>query len=153
VLPPRERLKIGRLGVHAVLHSSKVSASHIASAGGAVKLEIDPRLTTAGHIQDPTIDAVFTDQDAEYTVERHPISNGHPFAFRLAIKRFDTQPVRSWRVLQDIKNEVAGSDRYAVEIYPPESKVTDTANIYHLWVFEEGCGPTVGLLPPDAVTT
>jgi hypothetical protein len=36
----------------------------------------------------------------------------------------------------------------AIEIYPAEDEVTDTANIYHLWVFHEGIAPLVKLTPP-----
>ncbi|WP_425456747.1 DUF7694 domain-containing protein [Aliikangiella coralliicola] len=57
--------------------------------------------------------------------------------------------MRSWRVLQDIKNAIVGRDTIAVEIYPKESEVTDTANMYHLWVFADGYGPTVSLIPPE----
>ena len=56
----------------------------------------------------------------------------------LSIKRHDREAVHDWRHLQAIKNEVVGRERYAVEIYPPESKLVDTANQYHLWVFPAG---------------
>jgi hypothetical protein len=97
----------------------------------------------------PGIVAVFTDEAGEYIVERTDLpEQAGSLEYRLSIKRSDGQPIRTWRVLQDIKNAVAGNERYAVEIYPPESKVTDTANIYHLWVFAAGAGPIVNLLPP-----
>jgi hypothetical protein len=95
---------------------------------------------------DPSTVAVYT--DGEYTVEKHDIGI-KPFDCRLVIKRMDGEPFRSWRLLQDIKNEVVGADRTAIEIYPPEDEVTDTANIYHLWVFMEGLGPNVRLIPPQ----
>lgn len=102
--------------------------------------------------QGAAVDAVFTDEAGEYIVERHAIGT-KTFAFRLAIKRADGEPIRSWRVLQDIKNAAAGSDRSAIEVYPPESEVTDTANMYHLWVYAIGAGPRVSLTKaeiPDA---
>jgi hypothetical protein len=117
-----------------------------------MRFKFDARCTDLAQKIDPNIAAVYLDEAREYSVERGadlPPEAGS-IAYRLAIKRFDRQPIRTWRILQDIKNQIAGSDRYAIEIYPPESQVTDTANIYHLWVFEEGCGPKVGLLPPDA---
>jgi hypothetical protein len=113
-----------------------------------VKLKYNLGYTVAGQNQDPDIDAVFTDEAGEYIVQKHGLpEKAQPFEFRLAIKRADRRPIRSWRVLQDIKNEIAGNDRTAVEIYPPESQVTDTANIYHLWVFAEGYRLKVSLGP------
>lgn len=53
----------------------------------------------------------------------------------LSIKRIDKQPVHDWRDLQWIKSEIVGPENEAVEIYPAESRVIDTANQYHLWVF------------------
>ncbi len=46
--------------------------------------------------------------------------------------------IRDWRVLQRIKNDVAGPEREAIEICPAESRLVDTANQYHLWVLPEG---------------
>ena len=43
-----------------------------------------------------------------------------------------------WRHFQRIKNELAGPEREAVEIYPPESQLVDTSNEFHLWVLPEG---------------
>jgi hypothetical protein len=55
-------------------------------------------------------------------------------AFRhLSIKRIDQTQVRSWRDLQRIKNDLLGPECEAVELYPAESRLVDTANQYHLW--------------------
>src|ERR1700733_3912848 len=98
--------------------------------------------TLEGQNADATIEVVLTDEAGEYIVEKHSIHKPPPFDrisfdFRLAIKRVDGAPIRCWRLLQYIKNDVAGADREAVEIYPPESKVTNEANMYHLWVYKE----------------
>lgn len=52
----------------------------------------------------------------------------------LSIKRLDKAPVRDWRHLQRIKNELCGDESEAVELYPAESRLADVANQYHLWV-------------------
>jgi hypothetical protein len=52
----------------------------------------------------------------------------------LSIKRLDKEPVHDWRDLQDIKNELCGKESNAVEVYPAESRLVDSANQYHLWV-------------------
>lgn len=52
----------------------------------------------------------------------------------LSIKTIDKKPIHDWRDLQQIKNELCGEDREALEIYPSEHRLVDTANQYHLWV-------------------
>ena len=42
-----------------------------------------------------------------------------------------------WRDFQAIKNDLCGTHLQAVEIYPQEDVLHDTANIFHLWVFPE----------------
>ena len=59
-------------------------------------------------------------------------------SMHLSFKRRDRSAMRDWRHFQAIKNEVAGPEREAIEIFPPESELMDAANEYHLWV-----------LPPD----
>lgn len=43
-----------------------------------------------------------------------------------------------WRDLQAIKNQLAGPDRVAVEVFPPEADLVDEANMAHLWVYPDG---------------
>lgn len=52
----------------------------------------------------------------------------------LSIKRNDRHPIHDWRHLQQIKNDVCGPQREAVELYPASDRVNDGANQYHLWV-------------------
>jgi hypothetical protein len=56
-----------------------------------------------------------------------------PFV-HLDIRRHDGEPCRSWRELQQIKNELVGPEHEAMELFPAESRLVDTANQYHLWV-------------------
>jgi len=51
----------------------------------------------------------------------------------LFLRRHDQQPM-IWRDAQRVKNELVGTDRVAVEVYPAADRVVDDANIYHLWV-------------------
>lgn len=62
----------------------------------------------------------------------------------LSIKRMDRASVRNWRHLQQIKNEIVGEEREALELFPRESRVTDNANQMHLWVMPEGLDIPVG---------
>lgn len=67
-------------------------------------------------------------------------------ALHLSIKRIDKEVIHDWRDLQQIKTDVAGAEREAVELYPAESRVVDTANQYHLWVAPEGRRIEVGFI-------
>lgn len=40
----------------------------------------------------------------------------------------------TWDTLQKIKDEIAGVEATAIEIYPPASEVVDEINARHLWV-------------------
>lgn len=51
----------------------------------------------------------------------------------LSIRRQDRQPIRSWRDLQDIKNQILGTEAEAVELFPAESRKVDAVNQYHLF--------------------
>ncbi len=53
----------------------------------------------------------------------------------LSIKRRDKAPVHNWRDLQAIKNLIVGPEHEGFEIYPAESRLVDTANQYHVFVF------------------
>jgi len=53
----------------------------------------------------------------------------------LSIKRRDKEPIHDWRELQAIKNALIGPEHEGFELYPAESRLVDTANQYHLYVF------------------
>lgn len=65
------------------------------------------------------------------------VAEGWPRMIWLSIKRRDREPIHDWRDLQRIKSELVGAECEAVELYPAESRVVDTANQYHLWVIAE----------------
>lgn len=69
------------------------------------------------------------------SVEEDPGADNIPIK-HLSIKRIDKKPIRDWRHLQRIKNEIVGPEYEAVELFPAESRLVDTANQYHLWVFD-----------------
>ena len=79
-----------------------------------------------------------------YQVNKRPelLENGELSFWHLSIKRRDKAPGLPWRHKQYIKNDLCGPETTAIEVFPPESKLVDTANQYHLWVF-----PDPDLLP------
>jgi hypothetical protein len=105
------------------------------------------------HIQQ-IIDQGFTREDAlkafnyaesarilkstEYQVAIKEATNGFNVPMtHLSIKRIDKQSIHDWRVLQQIKNAIVGDEFEAIELYPAESRLVDSANQYHLWVFDD----------------
>lgn len=70
-------------------------------------------------------------------------------ALHISFKRIDRSAVRDWRHFQAIKNEIAGPEREAVELFPPESQLMDGANQYHLWVFPAGESLWLGMAMPN----
>jgi hypothetical protein len=67
-------------------------------------------------------------------------------SMHLSFKRRDRAAVRDWRHFQAIKNEVAGPEREAIEIFPSESNLIDAANEYHLWILPAGMASPYGLV-------
>jgi hypothetical protein len=57
----------------------------------------------------------------------------------LSIKRLDRQPIMDWRHIQEIKNMLVGPEHEAVQLFPAESRLVDSANQY--WLF---CLPNKG---------
>jgi hypothetical protein len=56
----------------------------------------------------------------------------------LSIRRADRRAARDWRDFQRIKNDIAGPGTEAVELFPAEDRLVDTANQYHLWCMPPG---------------
>ena len=55
----------------------------------------------------------------------------------IKVRRVDGKSGTPWEALQDIKNEYAGEDARAIEVYPREADVFNEQNIRHLWVVPE----------------
>lgn len=56
----------------------------------------------------------------------------------LSIKRNDGGAVRDWRHMQQIKDELAGRDVEAIQLFPASDRLMDTANQTWLWCFPPG---------------
>ena len=60
-----------------------------------------------------------------------------PTFWQLTIKRKDTQAIRSWKDMQQIKNEIIGPHHEGFEIFPAEDRLVDETNAYHIFVFRD----------------
>lgn len=76
----------------------------------------------------------------------------------LSVKRNNKRAVSDWRHLQQIKNELAGRDVEAIQLFPAQDRVVDTANQVWLFCFPPGVRLPVGFPegaiggPDEAVT-
>jgi len=56
----------------------------------------------------------------------------------LNIRRRDGAAIFDWRHMQRIKTELCGPEREGFQLFPAESRVVDTSNKYHIFVWPEG---------------
>ena len=57
----------------------------------------------------------------------------------------------TWAEKQQIKDELFGKKRVAIEVYPPEDRLVDMADVYHLWVFEKNFRLPFGIHPKEYI--
>lgn len=60
-----------------------------------------------------------------------------PGMVKLSIRREDRAPIFDWRHVQWIKNDLVGKQCEALQIFPAEERLVDTANQYWLWAFTD----------------
>ena len=56
-----------------------------------------------------------------------------------------------WAEKQQIKNELFGENRDAVEVFPKEKNLVDICDVYHLWVFDKNYEMPFGIHPRQYV--
>ncbi len=93
----------------------------------------------ASQIERLRAQSIFMNDLYQVNVERvrAPFGDETGDMFWLSIKRRDRTMVHDWRDLQQIKNMIVGDEHEGFEVYPAESRLVDTANQYHLWVFTD----------------
>lgn len=57
-----------------------------------------------------------------------------------------------WAVKMEIKNDLFGEKRVAVEVFPTQDRLVDVCDCYHLWVLEKGFQLPFGIHPRDKKT-
>ena len=70
----------------------------------------------------------------------------------LSIRSSDRSARHDWRDFQRIKNDIAGAEIEAIEIYPAESRLVDTSNQYWLWCLPPGEHVPVGFFDGRVVS-
>jgi hypothetical protein len=64
--------------------------------------------------------------------------------FWISVKRHDKEPIFDWRHMQLLKNDILGEEAEAVQVFPAESRLMDTANQYHLFGWKSGVAFPIG---------
>lgn len=55
----------------------------------------------------------------------------------------------TWAEKYQIKNELFGENRAAVEVFPKADRLVDTCDVYHLWVFDKKFEMPFGIHPKE----
>lgn len=82
-------------------------------------------------------DRIFINSRYQVSVRMRDVPEPFGLCIELSIKTRDRAAHHDWRDFQRIKNELVGEDYEAVEMYPSEKRLVDTANQYYLFVFPE----------------
>jgi hypothetical protein len=64
-----------------------------------------------------------------------PVFGSRRGMIQLGISSLDGTARHDWRDFQNIKNQIAGEECEAFELYPAESRLLDPSNYYSLWCF------------------
>jgi hypothetical protein len=98
-----------------------------------------------GRVPSPAEKLAWADRTAQLMIPDRAFRNdtyevlmnlGRPF-IHLDIRRHDGGAATNWRDLQQIKNELIGTEHEAVELFPAEGRLVDAGNQYHLWVYAD----------------
>jgi hypothetical protein len=74
----------------------------------------------------------------KFSVSIHTYNYKQGEGKKILISRNDGSKNVLWADKQRIKNELVGSDRFAIECFPLESNLIDFGNVYWLYVMPEG---------------
>lgn len=103
--------------------------------------------TTFEHIRDTYLTAIndemWRNSRYQVAIRRTLIEDGEGGSLEmvhLSVKRISKLPLGQshWADMQRIKNELLGPNCEAVELYPAEERLIDSANQYHLWGVNSG---------------
>ena len=95
-----------------------------------------------GIVPEPFEDCLVTVRTGEQLRDRGmmhgPTQEWNDRCMHISFRKRDNSTLIPWHQKQRIKNHFAGEDREAIEIFPSEHRLMDTANQYHLWVLPAG---------------
>ncbi len=95
-------------------------------------------------VTDAQVAALMPDEtwgNDRYTVSVRFLNGDRDGFVEIGVHNHKRTPHVPWRHLQQIKNEVLGPDREAVQLFPAEDRLVDTANEFWLYVYPVGKAP------------
>ena len=78
-----------------------------------------------------------------YKYDRGAPFGGGPYIL-ISITAKSEKALHDWRDYQQIKNDLAGKEWEAIELYPAESRLVDPSNCFFLWCFPPGILANLG---------
>jgi hypothetical protein len=78
---------------------------------------------------------------SQYTVTVHYLDDNRDGFVEVGIHNYHRTTHVPWRHIQQIKNEVFGPDREAVQLFPAEDRLLDSANEYWIYVYPTSEAP------------
>lgn len=94
----------------------------------------------------PLMDRYWESEDG-YSVMSHLIRTEIGVVEHVTIQNMVTHEEVPWAVKQEIKNELFGDRRVAIEVFPDQKNLVDVCNVYHLWVLPKGIKIPFGIHP------
>lgn len=131
----QERDALVRIWREAHPEAAREQSAHLRPLTCRYILEPDPRAKP----EDPGKPCEEWNNDVyNVTVRRYdkdPVFGAHGGLIQLGISSMDGTARHDWREFQAIKNQLAGAECEAFELYPAESRLLDPSNYYTLWCF------------------
>ena len=57
----------------------------------------------------------------------------------------------TWAQKMQIKNELFGENRFAIEVFPKQKNLVDVCDVYHLWVFDKKVDMPFGIAKKEHI--
>ena len=93
------------------------------------------------------MDRCWTDFDSNIQVCSRLIKTKFGNVEHVTITKGDEEV--TWSEKMQIKNELFGENRFAIEIFPKQKNLVDVCNVYHLWVFDKKLEMPFGIAPKE----
>lgn len=94
----------------------------------------------------PFMDRCWESEDG-YSVMSRQLRTDWGVVEHVTIQNIKGQGDVPWAVKQEIKNELFGEKRAAIEVFPAEKNLVDACDVYHLWVLPKDFQIPFGIHP------
>ena len=94
----------------------------------------------------PLLDRCWESDDG-YTAMSRQIRTDWGTVEHVTIQRLGGMGDVPWAVKQEIKDELFGRDRTAIEVFPSKKNLVDVCDVYHLWVLPKDFRIPFGIHP------